>query len=159
MMAMSRGKCRVHWRIAALSGASALSGAFGGLIAHGIELVGERRGIVAWRWLFIIDGAISLVVCGGAWFSLPKNAETTWFLTEEEKGMMLRKLRDVLYKGTDEFLWEYAKMAFKDPLLYIAGCFLFWPSSPFFGVGTFSPDISKGPGLVSLLWLDIENLD
>ena len=79
MMAMSRGKCQVHWRVAALSGASALSGEFGGLIAYRIQLVCERRGIAAWRWLFITDGAISLVICGGAWLSLPKNAETAWF--------------------------------------------------------------------------------
>ena len=44
MMAMSRGKCRVYRRVAALYGVSALSGASGGLIANGIQLVGERRG-------------------------------------------------------------------------------------------------------------------
>lgn len=37
-----------------LYGASALSGAFGGLIVYGIQLMGDRRGLEAWRWLFII---------------------------------------------------------------------------------------------------------
>jgi MFS family permease len=38
-------------RIAVLYGASALSGAFGGLIAYAIQLMGEHQGLSAWRWL------------------------------------------------------------------------------------------------------------
>lgn len=56
-------------RLAVIYGASALSGAFGGLIAYGIQLMGERRGLEAWRWLFIIEGCISVVICVGAWFT------------------------------------------------------------------------------------------
>jgi MFS family permease len=134
-------------RVAVLYGTSALSDAFGELIAYGIQLMGDRRGLAAWRWLFIIEGVISVVICGGAWFSLSKNSETAWFLTEEEKALMrARKLRDVVYKGTDEFSWYYAKMAFKDPFIYIAAVCLFCSSISLFGFGTFLPTIIKGLG-------------
>lgn len=136
-------------RVAVLYGASALSGAFGGLIAYGIQLMGDRMGLEAWRWLFIIEGVISVVICGGAWFSLPKDAETAWFLTVEEKAMMrARKQRDVVFKGDDKFSWEYAKMAFMDPFIYISAVLLFCSSIPLFGFGTFLPTIIKGLGYV-----------
>ena len=35
-----------------------LTGAFGGLIATGINKMNGLRGIVGWRWIFIIEWAI-----------------------------------------------------------------------------------------------------
>ena len=109
--------------------------------------MGARRGLEAWRWLFIIEGIISFVICGAAWFSLPKNAETAWFLTHDEKKMMVaRKQRDIAYKGDEKFKWEYARMAFIDPFIYISAVLLFCSSIPLFGFGTFLPTIIKGLG-------------
>ena len=139
-------------RVAVLYGSSALSGAFGGLIAYGIQLMGERRGIAAWRWLFIIEGVISIVLCGIGWATLPKSAEEAWFLTAEERAVMrARKQRHLAYKGSsDEFSWKYAKMALTDPFIYVAGLCLFCASIPLFGFGTFLPTLIKGMGYTSL---------
>lgn len=138
-------------RVAVLYGTNAASGAFGGLIAYGIQLMGERRGIAAWRWLFIIEGTISLVVGLTCWFTLPKNAETAWFLTEEEKALMVaRKARDAIYKGKDKFEWSYVKMAITDPAVYISGVALFCASVPLYGFGTFLPTLLRGMGYSSL---------
>jgi MFS family permease len=52
--------------------ASLVSGAFGGLLAGGIitglEGVGGTRG---WKWLFIIEGLITVVLAVIAFFVLP----------------------------------------------------------------------------------------
>ena len=134
-------------RVASLYGASALSGAFGGLIAYGIQTMGERCGLAAWRWLFIIEGIISIVLGGLAWVTLPSSAEEAWFLNPEEKNLMLaRKRRDAIYKGDDKFSWAYAKMALLDPFVYMAAFCLFCSSIPLFGFGTFLPTIIKGLG-------------
>ncbi|EXJ85307.1 hypothetical protein A1O3_05982 [Capronia epimyces CBS 606.96] len=137
-------------RVAILYAAGCLSGAFGGLIAYGIQTMGEQRGLEAWRWLFIIEGSISVVLCGIAWFTLPKNAEVAWFLTPEEREMMQkRKMRDILYKGDDEFSWNYAKMAFKDVQIYLAAACAFASSIPLFGLANFMPTIIRGLGYTS----------
>lgn len=134
-------------RVASLYGASALSGAFGGLIAYGIQTMGERNGLEAWRWLFIIEGIISFVLGGLCWLTLPSTAEKAWFLNEEEKELMMaRKQRDAIYKGEDKFSWSYVKMALTDPFIYIAAASLFCSSVPLFGFGTFLPTIIKGLG-------------
>jgi MFS family permease len=134
-------------RIAVLYGGAAISGAFGGLIAYGIQIRGERNGLAAWRWLFIVEGIISFVVAICIWFTLPRDATKAWFLKPEEREVMrLRRQRDAEYTGDDEFSWEYVRMAFSDPLIYIAAIAFFCATVPFFGFATFLPTIIQGLG-------------
>lgn len=121
-------------RICLLYMSSTLSGAFGGLIAYGIQTMGDQRGIAAWRWLFIVEGAVSVVICGIAWFTLPTSAEKAWFLNDQDRELMqARKVREAIYKGPDHFDWKYAKQAFMDPFVYAAALLLFCSSVPLFG--------------------------
>lgn len=134
-------------RVAVIYAAGAASGAFGGLFAYGIQSMGERRGLEAWRWLFIIEGSISVVLCCFAWFTLPKTPETAWFLTAEEKDMMeRRRRRDIIYKGEDKFSWSLAKTAFADWHIYLAALCSFCSSIPLFGFVNFLPTIIRGLG-------------
>jgi hypothetical protein len=50
-------------RTAVLYSGSLLSGAFSGLIAAGItDGLDGARGLSAWRWLFIVEGALTVSV-------------------------------------------------------------------------------------------------
>lgn len=40
-------------RVSLLYMSSAMSGAFGGLFAYGIQSMGRQKGLDAWRWLFV----------------------------------------------------------------------------------------------------------
>lgn len=60
--------------------------------------------------------------------------------------MVLRKQRDIIYKGDNKFSWEYARMAFAYPFIYIAAVLLFCSSILLFGFGNFLPTIIKGLG-------------
>jgi MFS family permease len=132
----------IGWRISLLYVANALSGAFGGLIAYAIQSMGTQRGLAAWRWLFIVEGAVSLVVGGIALFTLPKNAEEAWFLKPDEKELMRsRKKLYALYKGSDDFDMKYVKMAFTDPLIFLGVLCSLGASVGLFGYTTFLPTI------------------
>ena len=136
-------------RVSCLALAAATSGAFGGLIAYGIQSMGDRLGIVAWRWLFIIEGVVSIVAGGISLFTLPKTAETAWFLSAEEKAVMIaRKHADAVYKGPGEFDWKYVRMALSDPFVYITGLVSMCAAIPLFGIVTFLPTLLKGMGYV-----------
>lgn len=138
-------------RNAIIYGCNCLSGAFGGLIAYGIESMGTRHGLAAWRWLFIVEGAASIVLCGICWCLLPNTAEDAWFLNAEEKELMrARKQRDLVNRGTEEFPMKYAKMALTDICVYAGAICLFCSSIAIFGFGTFLPTIIKGLGYTSL---------
>jgi hypothetical protein len=43
------------------------------------------RGLGAWQWLFIIEGAATVFVAFGCFFILPNFPRTTTWLTEEER--------------------------------------------------------------------------
>lgn len=134
-------------RIAVLYGASALSGAFGGLIAYAIQLMGTKAGLAPWRWLFIIEGCISVVIGFALWVTLPRNSQKAWFLNAEEKALMsARSQRDAIDNGDEKFSWVYVRMALTDPLIYIASVALFCSTIPLFGFGTFLPTIIVGLG-------------
>ncbi|KAM5352956.1 hypothetical protein ACJ41O_005678 [Fusarium nematophilum] len=138
-------------RVAVLYISIALSGALGGLIAYGIQSMGARHGLSAWRWLFIIEGAISLLVGAACWLSLPTSPETAWFLKPEEKSTMLViKERNHPFKETEKFSWKQVVMALTDPLVYLASTALFCSSIALFGFGTFLPTLLKGLDYTSL---------
>jgi MFS family permease len=55
-------KRQLAFRMAILYSGSLLSGAFGGLISAGIQAnMDGLRGIASWRWMFIIEGALTVV--------------------------------------------------------------------------------------------------
>lgn len=134
-------------RVAVLYITIALSGALGGLFAYGVQSMGARHGLSAWRWLFIVEGTISLVIGVICWVSLPTSPETAWFLKDEEKTVMMRiKERDQMSKEKTSFSWPQAVMAITDPFVYLASVALFCSSIALFGFGTFLPTLLKGLG-------------
>jgi MFS family permease len=139
-------------RVAALYGATAISGAFGGLIAYGIQLMGARRGLEAWRWLFIIEGGISLFLGLVAMLTLPKSASSAWFLTKLETELIEQRLkRDVAYAGEDHgFSISYIWMTLNDVVVWVSALSIFCAGIPLFGFGIFLPTIIRGMGCVSI---------
>jgi ABC-type Fe3+ transport system permease subunit len=63
-------------RIMTTNLAQCISGAFGGLFAYAIQTMGDRRGLAAWRWLFIVEFCITIVVGSVGWMFIPNSAET-----------------------------------------------------------------------------------
>ncbi|KAM0280055.1 hypothetical protein ACHAQH_004250 [Verticillium albo-atrum] len=63
-----------------------LASAFSGLIAAGIfSGLDGALGLAGWRWLFIIQGALSIVVAITALFLLPDHPLTTRWLTPDQR--------------------------------------------------------------------------
>ncbi|KUL89782.1 hypothetical protein ZTR_00524 [Talaromyces verruculosus] len=72
---------------------SLMSSGFGGLIGAGVQHgLNGARGIPSWRWLFVIEGAITVFIAIIALFILPDYPHTTRFLSGEEKAIATRRL-------------------------------------------------------------------
>ena len=107
-------------RVGYLFVCTALSGAFGGLLAYVILKMDGVGGYAGWRWVYIIEGIFSILIAVAVWFGLPNNPSEAYFLNDEEKRMMrVRDAQRAQYMGSEEFSWEEVKIELRDPKLYL----------------------------------------
>ncbi|KAE9575385.1 putative transporter [Colletotrichum fructicola] len=139
-------------RISYLFVAAALSGAFGGLLAYGLTSLHGASGLAGWRWLFLIEGVISLAVGLAIIVLLPDSFETAKWLTEDDKNLMrIRAEQARVYQGESEnFDKTEVKLAFMDPKVWLSAACQFCANTCSFGFGTFLPVIIRGFGYSSI---------
>ncbi|CAK7898350.1 high-affinity nicotinic acid transporter [[Candida] anglica] len=114
-------------RTSILYSGSLISGAFSGLIGAGITNGMEGTGgLESWRWLFIIEGAITVVTVPFAYFILPNMPHNTSFLSQQEKDIIMWKLRsevgqdDSDSESSEQGAYKGALMlAFSDPKVWM----------------------------------------
>ncbi|RDW84898.1 hypothetical protein BP6252_02488 [Coleophoma cylindrospora] len=130
---------------------SALSSAFGGLLAYGLTQIKGPGNFHGWRWLFIVEAILTVVVVPAFLWLFPQNPRTAWFLTEEEKCMMdLRYALDPHWGVDEEFSWSSVLSAFVDPKWYAFVVFQFSVDISLYGFTTFLPKIITGMGYSSV---------
>lgn len=132
---------------------SLISGAFSGLISAGIiEHMDGTRGLRAWRWCFIIEGAITVGTVPLAYFILPDNPDNSKFLTETERDLVMWKLRmevgdsdsdkEMLGESGHNSFWYALKLALTDTKVWLlTGCLTFLVAAA--GVTNFFPSVVK----------------
>lgn len=84
-----------------------ITGIVTSFMAYGLLHLDSVSGLAGWRWLFLIEGPITLVVGLAAWFLMPASAVSTkawyrpngWFNDHEVKIVVNRVLRDDPSKG------------------------------------------------------------
>lgn len=120
--------CRfeVQTRLAIFFSAASLAGAFSGLLAFAIENMDGVGGLAGWRWIFILEGLVTVVVGCVSKFTLPDSPETASFLALEEKKFIVSRLQaDAGHTGgkvgTNEgYQWSYLKAALTEWKVYLA---------------------------------------
>jgi hypothetical protein len=102
-----------------------ISGAFSGLVAAGIKgNMDGTRGLRAWRWLFIIEGAVTVVIACASFAILPDFPRTTEWLTDNERDLAIWRLDEDI--GEDDWVDSQhqsfkvgLKLAFSDVKTYV----------------------------------------
>ncbi|KAK2026761.1 major facilitator superfamily transporter [Colletotrichum zoysiae] len=148
--------CRheIQFRQALFFSAASIAGAFSGLLAFGIAKMDGVAGLEGWRWLFILEGILTVLVAFMAFFTLHDFPETAKFLSEEERAFVVHRLR---YQGqvrgkagnhvqvveTDGFKWRYVWDAFKDWQIWV-NILVYWGIvCPLYGISLFLPTIIR----------------
>ncbi|KAL2073286.1 hypothetical protein VTL71DRAFT_10610 [Oculimacula yallundae] len=119
------------FRTAIFYSGALISGAFSGLIAAGVRFnMDHLHGLRAWRWLFIIEGAVTVGIAIGAFFVLPNFPRTTSWLTDEERALAIWRLEEDV--GEDDWVDSEhqsfvvgLKLAFSDIKTYVLMFLLF----------------------------------
>ncbi|KAJ6589217.1 MFS general substrate transporter [Mycena capillaripes] len=87
-------KAELAKRMAYFYSAAILSGAFGGLLAGGVITGLEgKMGIRGWRWLFIIEGSLTMFFSIIVVFILPDWPVNTKWLSQEEKALAAARIK------------------------------------------------------------------
>lgn len=129
--------CRheIQFRQALFFSAASVAGAFSGLLAFAISNMDGVGGLAGWRWIFILEGIATVIVAVLSFFILHDFPETASFLTEEERALVIFRLR---YQGqvesadcrpkvpqAEEFRWQYVRDAFADWQIWV-NIFVYW---------------------------------
>lgn len=131
-------------RICTLFVSIALSGAFGGLLAYAIFKMNGVGGKAAWRWLFIIEGLVSLVIGLLSYALLPDSAHTAYFLTASERQVAKDRLQASIH--IEDFAGKGTKEAIRSPLTWISGFIQLGANTFLFGFSLFLPTIVNDMG-------------
>ncbi|KAI1819101.1 major facilitator superfamily domain-containing protein [Xylaria intraflava] len=106
-------------RLAIFYAASNIANAFSGLLAFGVFQIKSHLIDHPWRWLFIIEGVLTILFAIFAFFYLPKSAAEATFLNEEEKALAYHRIQvDSSSIVNEEFNLKESLQVFKRPATY-----------------------------------------
>lgn len=122
-----------------------LAGAFGGLAAYGIGHMEGLRGYGGWRWIFIVEGAVTAFLGFIFFFLLPDFPEDAKWVSPSERTIIQKRL--AADQGSSALQRPMSlkdvKDMFSDWKVWIAGFLYFGCATPGYAYAFFSPTIIK----------------
>ena len=125
-----------------------LAGAFGGLLASAIGKMDGMRGYHGWRWIFILEGALTCLVSVFFFFLLPNFPEDAAWLRDDERTYIRARLQLDQGQSAAERRITPLDVArvFRDPKILVGGFMYFGLVVPAYGYAYFSPSIIRSYG-------------
>ncbi|ETN45036.1 uncharacterized protein HMPREF1541_09912 [Cyphellophora europaea CBS 101466] len=106
-------------RLAIFYAASNIANAFGGLLSFAVFRI-DSGPLASWRYLFIIEGSLTILFSIFAYWYLPYNAQTARFLTPEEKDIAFYRMQIDSSSVVDQkFNLKDAAIILKHPTTWI----------------------------------------
>ncbi|KAH7066763.1 major facilitator superfamily domain-containing protein [Paraphoma chrysanthemicola] len=127
-------------RIGIFYTAASLSGAFGGLLARGLNAIGPAGGLEGWRWIFIIEGLLTVLVGVISALFLPNAIESARFLTSLEKDIARHRL-DQQNSALEPFDWKEVKRGVFNLQVWLSATAYFAILCGLYSFGLFLPTI------------------
>ncbi|KAL1588090.1 hypothetical protein WHR41_03413 [Cladosporium halotolerans] len=135
---------------------SALSGAFSGLLAAGIAQMRGLGGYEGWRWIFILEGIVSVVVGISCFFLLPDNpSSASWLKPDESRFLDLMHTstrgKAVKHEGEEKksHHWKTLWQVLTDKQMYFQALVFASNSVPNYGLKFTMPQIIRNMGYTS----------
>ncbi|KAM0756371.1 MFS general substrate transporter [Meredithblackwellia eburnea MCA 4105] len=133
-------------RTAIFFSAATIAGAFGGLLARLINLMDGVGGLHGWRWIFILEGILTVVIAVASYWMLYDYPDTAKFLDETEKRFVVGRLaldhNGLATRYDNKFAWQ----AVKDWKVWAFSLMYIGTLMPLYSFSLFSPTIIKNLG-------------
>ncbi|KAH7122798.1 major facilitator superfamily domain-containing protein [Dendryphion nanum] len=139
-------RSELAFRLALYMVMAPLAGAFGGLLASGILKLHSFGSTRRWEMIFAIEGIITIGLALISFFTLTDRPETARWLSEEEKQMLLNRLKSERV-GTTEVLDKMDKTRFLrgifNPVVMLTSWVFFLACITVQGFAFFAPTIIR----------------
>ncbi|TFK22206.1 phthalate transporter [Coprinopsis marcescibilis] len=131
----------VAQRYAIFFSAATVAGAFGGLLAFGIEHMEGIGGLYGWQWIFCLEGMATVLFAFLSYFFMYDYPETANFLTEEERRLVVDMLKEDRHGLATEFSMTYVWQAILDRKTYLQVGIYMGLLIPVYAISLFTPTI------------------
>lgn len=151
-------KYEISWRISLFFSAATAAGAFGGLLARLINLMDGTAGYEGWvslpwrgvltsqRWIFILEGILTVVVAVASFWVMYDYPQTAKFLSPAEKAVIHARLTKDNSGCSQEFKMRYCWDAFSDWKVWCSAIMFHGSLCPVYTFSLFSPTLVNGLG-------------
>jgi MFS family permease len=127
-----------QYRIALFFSAASLAGAFGGILAYGIAKMDGVGGYKGWRWIFILEGLLTVVVSVAAYYFIANYPDTAKFLSDKERRFIHKRLAsDSDSTRNEKFTWANVNKALLDHKCWLYGLAFHTMSLPLYTLSLF----------------------
>ncbi|KAJ4984912.1 transporter-like protein [Stagonosporopsis vannaccii] len=150
LISMYYKRYELQWRLTLFFTASIIAGAFGGLLAFSIAKMDGIAGYGGWRWIFIIEGLVTVVMGVVTKFWCADWPETASFLNEDERALLIARLSsdtgDAVMNRLDK---RAARRIFSDPKIWLGVLAYFGIVNTGYAGSFFVPTIVRELGYTS----------
>ncbi|KAJ5090778.1 hypothetical protein N7532_009462 [Penicillium argentinense] len=147
-------RANAQFRLALIFASASMAGAFSGLLAYLISMMDGIGGIEGWRWIFFLEGILTVVAAAASFMFVWDEPATATFLTEDEKNILLLALNPMQLEvsadpqlGSEQSAkWKHMKAAVLDWQTWFH-CLNYWGvACAVYALSLFLPAIIKGLG-------------
>jgi len=130
-------------RVAVFFSAAALSESFGGLLAAAIQKMDGLGGFSGWRWIFILEGALTVFIAIASFWLVHDFPDDAKFLSDADRARVLRRLASDNQSSArhEEFKLAYVWAALQDWNTYVSMLIYMGPLMPLYSISLFLPTI------------------
>jgi sugar phosphate permease len=134
------------FRAAIFFSAATVAGAFGGLLARGINEMAGVGGRPGWAWIFILEGLLTVVVALIAFWVMADSPATATFLTKEEAIEVQARLKHDNDDLAEYYDTKFMKHAFLDWKIWLQSFAYLGVLTPLYSFSLFLPSIIAAMG-------------
>jgi len=119
-------------------------------ITYGFQFLDRKGGLSGWRWVFLIEGILTILCSFILLAFLPNFPSDAGFLTEDEKEFIMARLPKNSPRASDkDFNKADIKRALKRPLTYSFTCLKMFQNLGVYGLSFWLPSIVQSFGFTS----------
>lgn len=135
-------------RAAIFFSAAALAGSFGGLLAAAIEKLDGKGNLAGWRWIFILEGLLTVVVAVASFWMVHDFPAEARFLEEDDRKRVIWRLKTDQQSSAEHEEWNarYLYAGLKDWKMWLGMVIYMGCDMPLYAFSLFLPTIIQESG-------------